>query len=142
MIGKPQWFKRRKYSGWGVFPATWQGWVYIAVVALPIFLIQTLSFLDDQTKNIIFFVWAAVFCADLIDIMIRMPRDERERVHEAVAERNALWVMIAVLVAGVAYQVASGIVTKSAEVDPVIIAALIGAVAAKAITNIYLDRKN
>jgi len=26
MIGNPEWFQRRKYGGWGIFPKTWQGW--------------------------------------------------------------------------------------------------------------------
>lgn len=31
MIAQKEWFGRRKYTGWGVTPKTWQGWVYIAV---------------------------------------------------------------------------------------------------------------
>lgn len=30
MFGKPEWF-RKKIWGWGLVPATWQGWLYTAV---------------------------------------------------------------------------------------------------------------
>jgi hypothetical protein len=35
MIGNPEWFTYRIF-GWGVAPKTWQGWVYVAVVAAAI----------------------------------------------------------------------------------------------------------
>ena len=38
MIGKPSWFQRRKYGGWGLFPRVWQGWAYL-VVAVGLFLL-------------------------------------------------------------------------------------------------------
>src|SRR3989344_3475445 len=115
MIGKPNWFVRRKYGGWGLFPATWQGWVYL----------------------VIFLV------ADTIDIMIRIKKDERETLHEALAERNALWVIIFILAAGIAYQAAQSAILKGVPyVDPVIIIAIVAGLIAKAATNIYLDKRN
>ena len=30
MIGRPDWFKK-KYSGIGIKPKTWQGWVYFLI---------------------------------------------------------------------------------------------------------------
>ena len=68
--------------------------------------------------------------------------DERERVHEAIAERNAMWVMVAALVAGFAYRAAQASVAGQVYVDPVILVALGAGLAAKAITNIYLDRRD
>ncbi len=32
MLGNPKWFKRRKYTGWGLTPATWQGWAYMGIL--------------------------------------------------------------------------------------------------------------
>ena len=142
MIGKPHWFKRRKYGGWGVFPKTWQGWVYIGVIIAPFFLIQYLPFGGDNMRTVLLFIWAAVLCIDFVHIFMSMPKDEREVIHEAFAERNAVWAMVAILAAGVAYQLASGAVANKIYVDPVIIVALVGGVLAKAATNIYLDRKN
>lgn len=35
MIARADWFRRRKYGGWGVSPRTWQGWAYIVAILLP-----------------------------------------------------------------------------------------------------------
>jgi hypothetical protein len=142
MIGKPEWFKRRKYSGWGFTPATWQGWVYILVMIVPIIVISNLKMPGD-TQIVFLVIWALIFCVDFVDIIIHLKKDERDRIHEAIAERNALWVVLAVMVAGLAYQVASDVVTKSiTKVDPVILIALFAALIAKIITNVYLDKKD
>jgi hypothetical protein len=75
--------------------------------------------------------------------MVALPRlDERERIHEAVAERNAMWVMVAALVVGFAYRSAQASVAGEVYVDPVILVALGAGLAAKAITNFYLDRRD
>ncbi len=37
MFGKPEWFRMKKI-GWGLVPATWQGWAYTALWASAIFL--------------------------------------------------------------------------------------------------------
>lgn len=142
MIGNPAWFQRRKYGGWGLAPKTWQGWVYLAAVVAPMFIIQSLPGAVSSARLALLIVWAALVTVDLVDIMVRMPRDERERLHEAFAERNAVWAMVAILAAGVGYQVAAGIVRGAVHIDPVIIAALVGGVAAKALTNLYLERRN
>ncbi|MDO8560188.1 MAG: hypothetical protein Q7S23_04130 [bacterium] len=142
MFGHPAWFQRRKYGGWGLTPKTWQGWVYLAVVIAPMFIIQSLPGVAANARLTLLLVWGALITVDLADIMVRMPRDERERLHEALAERNAVWAMVAVLAAGVGYQVAAGIVRGLVQIDPVIIAALVGGVAAKAFTNLYLERRN
>lgn len=141
MIGKSHWFKRRKYSGWGVVPATWQGWAYTAVMISPLIL---LSFTQvNETVPAILIIWFIIFSVDMVDIMIHIPKDEREKQHEATAERNALWVMIAVLAMGLAFEVAKNTAQgKDVLVDPVILIALVSAVIAKAVTNWYLDRHN
>ncbi|MFA6603448.1 MAG: hypothetical protein WCT10_01245 [Patescibacteria group bacterium] len=143
MLGKPEWFQRRKYGGWGYCPKSWQGWVYVAAIVAPIFLIQYLPFGGaEEWRFAALFIWGAIITADAIHIMANMTKDERERAHEALAERNALWAMIIALCAGVGYQAAAGIVRGEFTVDPVILAALFAGVIAKAATNIYLDRKN
>lgn len=142
MIGRPEWFTRRKYLGWGVMPKTWQGWAYVAAAVIPLFAIQYIQFWSEKTKMIATVGWAVILIADFFDIMIRMKKDEREKIHEAIAERNAMWVMIIVLAAGVGYEAASSAVNQTFKVDPFIIAALFAALIIKAISNIYLDRKD
>jgi len=142
MIGKPQWFSRRKYTGWGFTPKTWQGWLYIFVMILPIVILTNLKI--SSTATFIFtIIWALIFVLDFIHIAFNLPKDEREKMHEAIAERNALWAILTILVIGVAYQAASGVVsTNKPEIDPVILIALVGGVIAKMISNLYLDRKD
>lgn len=141
MLGKPHWFQRRKYGGWGVYPKTWQGWVYIAVAIAVFLIIQRLPFGDMQTKTIVTVVLAAVIVLDLIHIMVRLPMDERDRIHEAIAERNALWAIISALSAGICWQALTS-AQNNLQIDPVIIIALFAGLIAKTVTNIYLDRKN
>ena len=140
MIGKPEWFKMRKYGGWGLTPATWEGWVYLLVAIIPMAIISTLK-LPDQTATMLMIAWALVLIVDVVDIMRKIKKDEREKAHEAIAERNALWFMIATLTAGIAYQAAAGVIKESVEIDPVILIALIGAMVAKAATHFYLRDK-
>ncbi|MDD4877534.1 MAG: hypothetical protein PHO02_00685 [Candidatus Nanoarchaeia archaeon] len=143
MIGKPEWFKRRKYGGWGIYPKTWQGWVYLAAVITPFAVFNALPFWSEKTRMIVTLVWLAFLAIDISHIMIKMKKDERERIHEAIAERNALWVMIAVIVIGIGYQTARASVLQNfTNVDWFLVAALFAAVITKAITNIYLDRKD
>ena len=141
MIGKPEWFVRRKYMGWGLMPVTWQGWVYSACVILPFAVLFTFKTVT-QTEIAILIAWMLIVCADLFHIMIHVARDERDRIHEAIAERNAMWVMVIILTAGVAYQSASSGVGGIANVDPVILVAIVIGLATKAVSNIYLDKKD
>lgn len=142
MLGKPQWFQRRKYAGWGIYPKTYQGWLYLFILVAGLVLIQLINWPGNNTAVILMSIWAGVFVIDTIDIMIRMPRDERDLMHEAIAERNALWVMIIALVIGIAYRTAQNIVRGEIYIDPVIIIALFAGLAAKAVTNLYLDKKD
>jgi len=133
---------RRKYTGWGFTPKTWQGWVYIIIMILPFIIITEIgNFGKIQLTFMI--IWAIIFAADFIHILLNLKMDERERIHEAIAERNALWIIILVLGLGLAYQAASGIASQNNfTVDPVILIALVAGLLAKIISNIYLDRKN
>ena len=141
MIGKYEWFRRRKYTGWGFTPVTWQGWVYVIVAILPFILLT--SGAVNQTRIVFIVIWAVVVSFDFINIIIHLPKDERDRMHEAIAERNALWVIVTVLAIGVGYQAASGVVSGEIfKVDPFILVALLTGLVAKIISNIYLDKKD
>ncbi|MDP2933255.1 MAG: hypothetical protein Q8N81_03935 [bacterium] len=142
MIGKPQWFGRRKYGGWGVWPKTWQGWAYLAAVWGVFFIINSVTFAKPEYQTWTFVAVAVILGIDIIDIMIRLPRDEREKMHEAIAERNAMWAMILVLAAGLGYRTAVSIAQNNLYIDPVIIAAIATGLAVKAASNIYLERKS
>ena len=143
MIGKPEWFKRRKYGGWGLVPATLGGYIYIIVFIALIFLVHSLPFFNTTARIIITLVMVGILIIDTLSIMTKINRDERERIHEAIAERNALWMIVGVLAAGVAYQAArAAILQTTSEIDWIIVIALFLGLIVKAITNIYLDRKN
>jgi hypothetical protein len=142
MIGKPEWFKRRKYGGWGIVPKTWQGWVYIIAIILPFAIFNALPYWNAKTRIIVTVLWALFLIIDVIHIMAKMPRDERDRLHEAIAERNALWAIIMVLVIGIGYQVARSTITGVMQIDYFIIAAVFAGVIVKGISNVYLDKKN
>ena len=141
MIGKQEWFRRRKYTGWGFTPVTWQGWVYIICTVAPWVLILNTGSMN-QVRIVLAVIWAIVVGIDFTHIIINLPKDERDRIHEAIAERNALWIIITVLVIGIGYQGASGVVTGISKIDPVIVIAVIAGLLAKIISNVYLDKKD
>jgi hypothetical protein len=142
MLGKPQWFQRRKYLGWGIYPKTYQGWVYLVAILVLFGLIQIMPGLSKDSRLVTMSILGVILFLDVIHIMLHLPRDERERFHEAVAERNALWIILLVLVVGVAYRAAQGAVNNQVYLDPVILTAIVAGLAAKAITNLYLDKKD
>jgi hypothetical protein len=141
MFGKPEWFTRRKYSGWGLTPKTWQGWAYILVVAAPIAAIPQAWFLDGGLKVAAMLAWALLGCIDLLDIMAKLRKDEREAQIEAMAERNSAWAMVAVIAVAIGYQSSVSVSTRTMAVDPFLIGALAVGVAVKAATNWSLERK-
>ncbi len=142
MFAKQGWFKRRKYTGWGLTPASWQGWLYILVIIAPLIAVQEIDSIPGSVRLWFMLGWAAVIAVDLIDTMRKLPTDEREKIHEALAERNALWTILIVLTVGVAYQAAQTAIRGQVLIDPFIIAALLLATATKAISNYYLDHKD
>jgi hypothetical protein len=143
MFGKPQWFARRKYLGWGVMPITWQGWAYTFVLVAPLVIAQYIPGIGFTVRNIFAACWLVVVFAEVAHIMVSMKKDERDTLHEAIAERNALWMVLLALVGGALYQVVTQInASEVPVVDPVILVALVAGVAAKAVTNVYLDRKD
>ncbi|VVC01614.1 Uncharacterised protein [uncultured archaeon] len=142
MFGKPDWFERRKYGGWGLTPKTREGWLYIAAILVPLAIIQAIPFWSASERWLIIAGWAAFVAFDVFDIMLRMKKDERETLHEALAERNAAWVMVAAIALGILYQAASTALSGALYIDPVLPVALFAGLCAKAATNWKLSREN
>lgn len=131
MIGNPKWFNLRKYSGWGLTPNCWQGWAYIFAFILPVAIISNLNIAQNY-KDIISIIIIAVLVIDTLHLMTQIKKDERERLHEAIADRNALWFLLfGIIVWAFVKQI----------MDPTLIGILLGATAIKAITQIYLRDK-
>lgn len=140
MIGNPKWFSPRKYSGWGLTPNCWQGWAYIFAFILPVAIINSIA-IDQNIRNIFTVVWTGLILIDTAHMMIQIKKDERERLHEAISDRNALWFMLTILAVGMVYQAASNVTSKEITIDPIIIIALLGATVVKAVTHFYLRNK-
>ncbi|MCL4384080.1 hypothetical protein M1116_01350 [Patescibacteria group bacterium] len=140
MIGNPDWFTIRKWGGWGLTPKTWQGWVYILVMVLPLVLVTAIFRLSPETIKTVTLVWVSIIMLDVFDMMIHLKRDEREEKHEALAERNAAWFIVFILAFGM---IIKALVTQNpdAVLDPVILTALFGGVLVKALTHFYLRDK-
>ncbi|WP_084126256.1 hypothetical protein [Methanothermobacter sp. CaT2] len=141
IIARPQWFGRRKYGGWGVSIKTWQGAVYLACVFLLLVGIQLLP-LNTTTRMYVTGAWLAFLFLDMFDVMWKVKRDEREYLHEAIAERNAAWAMMPVLVIGVFIELISSSLQGKPHIDPFILLALLAGVLAKSVTNYRLEREN
>ncbi len=142
MIGKPEWFKRRKYGGWGLYPKCWQGWVYIFVFLAPFVIFNAISVWSTETRLIVTIVWILIIGIDVFDIMRKLNQDEREKSHEAIAERNALWGILIVIIAGILYDIVTNALQEKVYINPFLIAALVVGLVIKAISNIYLDKYN
>lgn len=142
MIGKPEWFKQRKYTGWGITPKTKEGYIYIAAMMGVFLLFLAIPTLDTRSRIVGTIIWLLVIGIDSIDIMIRLKKDERSHMHEAIAERNAAWYMVIVLALGIAYQGITSGLQQRLYVDPILVIALFGGLAVKAVSNIYLDKKD
>lgn len=137
MIGNPKWFNVRKYTGWGLTPNCWQGWAYVFVFALPIIFINEVPLnISSNYKNIFSLIWILLLLVDVIHMMSQVKKDERERLHEALADRNALWFMMFVLVASALYD---SFFNQSTNI--VFLIAVLGSVIVKSITQFYLRDK-
>ncbi len=144
MLGNPKWFKRRKYSGWGLTPATWQGWAYVGVLLCSIFFVFIMTtWLKVQAPYQIGILLCVLtfIILDSLDIAIRINKDERETTHEAFAERNAAWVMVMLLGIGIVFQSTVSLLKGTLYVDPFMVTALLGGVIVKGISNwYYIDK--
>lgn len=142
MIGKSDWFERRKYGGWGLHPKDWRGWVYVLFFIIPLIIFHSIPYWSTKTRLIATGIWALILIIDTIDIMSKMKKDEREKIHEAIAERNAIWAITVILTIGLAYQIAISALNQKIMVDWFIVAALIVGLLIKSVSNFYLDKKN
>lgn len=104
MIGKPHWFKYRTF-GWGVAPKTWEGWLYVIVVAFLLGGTMALG-IDDSTKMWIFSIILTILMVDVLVIMTQLNKvsDERENYHQLVIERNCSFAAIIALLGVAIYQ--------------------------------------
>ena len=142
IIAKPEWFKRRKYTGWGATPKDWRGYLYVAIVIGIFVAFQALPFWSTTLRIIGTIAWILFLFIDHLDIIFNIGKDERERKHEAIAERNALWAIVIVLSLGLVYQIILSGLKQKLLVDPILAIALILGLIFKAISNIYLDKKD
>lgn len=131
MIGKAKWFNPRKYTGWGLTPNCWQGWLYVFSYIFLIVIVNSLP-VDLNIKNIISGVLVSILLLDTLHIMSQINKDERERLHEALSDRNALWFLLFFLIVYI-------LIKKIYE--PLFIVALLVATAIKALTRFYLRDK-
>ncbi len=142
MIGQAEWFERRKYTGWGLSPKNWKGWVYIIVIIIPLVVFQALPLWTTKTRILVTGAWALFLFVDVIDMMIHIKKDEREKMHEALAERNATWSIVVILSIGLAYQVIRSALYQKILVDWWIVAAILIGTLVKSISNYRLEKKN
>jgi hypothetical protein len=140
MIGNPKWFARRKYGGWGFRPKTWQGWLYLALMLIPLIVFHSLEW-SNQTRVYVTIGWLAFFLLDGWHIVMALKKDELEYKIEAISERNAAWAMVSVLVLGILYEIINGAFQQKIEINPFLIGALFAGAIVKTISNIYLGRK-
>ena len=142
IIAKPEWFKKTKYRGWDADIKTWQGAVYVAAVII-VFLVLALNpFMDKMDKVVLIGIWALFFLIDLVDVLWKLKKDEREKIHEAIADRNAAWVMMIVLSLGFFVELIYSALQKSLYVDPFLLIALIAGIIVKIITEYKLDKED
>jgi hypothetical protein len=134
MIAKSTWFSPRKFGGWGLTPNCWQGWAYIGIIVLLLAILGSIKLPGFWSTGLMLTV-GIIFSLDFIDIFIHLKKDERDILHEALAERNAMWFMVATLGIGIAYQASSN------NIDPIILIALFGSMIIKAATHWMLHNK-
>ena len=140
MLGKPEWFVRRKYGGWGMNPKPWQGWAYIGALVLPLIAFLSFGNWSDEVKYGVTGVWIAIIAIEMLDLMRQIKKDERETLHEAMGERNAAWFLVAVLSLWMIYDVINSAIQMEIYVNPIVVFALLGAAIVKGITIIHLEK--
>lgn len=142
IIAKPEWFTRRKYGGWGVGIKTWQGAVYIAGMVISLIVMLQFTGESAQAKLVVTGIWMAFLLIDIFDVMWKLKLDEREKMHEAISERNAAWGMMIVLVLGIFIELTYNVMNNRVYVNPFIAGALAVGVIIKSVSNYKLERNN
>jgi hypothetical protein len=133
MIGNPEWFEIRK-CGWGIKPRTWQGWFYVMMLLVPLIAVALVPELSYQKRLTLSIIWLVLVSVDAMSIMFSIKRDEREYIHEAIAERNAGWLMVAIAIISLLY-------TKGEAIPPFFLySMLLGGTLVKSLSYRYLER--
>lgn len=140
MLGKANWFQKRKYGGWGITPKTWQGWAYILTFIAILLIFHLMPFWNDFQRFVFTGIWLLILSVDVIQIMINLKKDELEKIQEAVAERNASWTMAFILTIGILYQLISSGLQEKIELDPFLALALAGGLIAKSLSYWKLEK--
>jgi len=141
MIAKPEWFNQRKYSGWGVTPRNWQGWAYTLGILVPLVIFLSLPDLDSQVRTAGTVLWVAFVILDILPIMVTLKKDEREYRNEAIAERNASWFMVVVLVIGILYALVTSSLNHELSINWFMVLALFGGAFVKGVSSYSMDKK-
>lgn len=141
MIAKKEWFKRRKYGGWGADVKTWQGWAYLGIMFLILFAFHIMPQWSDTTRTYFTLLWLTFLLIDMIPIMMKVKKDELEHKIEAIAERNSAWFMALVLCFGLLYDVYNSALNETILINWFIVVALLGGAIVKSISNYKLERK-
>ncbi len=141
MFAKKEWFQRRKYGGWGVSPKTWQGWVYIAMMIIPFIVFQSLPYWTTELRMYVTLGWVIFLLLDIMPVMITVYRDEREFKIESMAERNAAWFMMSVLVIGLLYEIITSALREELSVNIFVVIAIFGGALVKTISNVVYEKK-
>jgi len=141
MIAKPEWFNQRKYSGWGVTPRNWQGWAYTLGILVPLVIFLSLPDLDSQVRTAGTVLWVAFVVLDILPIMVTLKKDEREYRNEAIAERNASWFMVVVLMIGILYAVVTSSLNHELSINWFMVLALFGGAVVKGVSSYSMDKK-
>jgi uncharacterized membrane protein len=141
---KPEWFRRRTYTGWGVTPITWQGWLTTIILVSPI------AYFASKIKGgtpllgftfIFFIVYFIAFMFFVFALMTRIKTDERNRAHEAIADRNALWTLVMIIATGLVIEgIAPEWIHALAPVNPFIVGGIGAAWLVKVISMYWLDK--
>ncbi len=142
MIANPKWFCPRKF-GWGLGIKEWQGIAYIAIALAIVAGINILPVALDY-KLALSGIVIAILVIDILHIMVQVysKLDEREQMHQALAERNASFVAVVGLVAYGFYEAftLSPVVLTGALLPLILIG--LGMAAAKGFTLLYLERRS
>ncbi|NPV49666.1 MAG: hypothetical protein HPY60_00505 [Candidatus Methanofastidiosum sp.] len=142
IIAKPEWFTRRKYGGWGLGIRTWQGAVYLAAMFIALIVLLQIAGDSVETKLVVTGIWMLFLLVDVFDVMWKLKKDERERIHEAIAERNAAWGMMVVITLGIFVEIMYNVMNNRIYVNPFLAGALAVGVIIKSVTNYKLEREN
>jgi hypothetical protein len=140
MIGKKEWFARRKYSGWGLTPKTWQGFAYVGAIIIAGYFLGNLP-VPSGLKMAVSGIFVTLVIADILHIMATIRVDEREAKIEALAERNASWTMVGALGLLLVYFNYTGGALTGTQLMPYLLFPMVAGMVAKAVSVYILQNK-